>query len=116
MNTDRREDLIPKAEEVRFHMRETIEELDRMNHERVAFAGIPSGGGSTVRTEGAMQSPARRRLERRAHRVREHMLGAVEQLEIKALERIIPVIIAGAAAIFFLTIGFGFLLYRAVRR
>lgn len=116
MITDRREDLIRKAEEVRSHMRETIEELERMSHERVAYAGIPSSGGGAVRTEGALQSPERRRLERRADHVREHMLDAVEQLEIKARERILPVVIAGATAMFFLTIGFGFLLYRAVRR
>ncbi|NUQ78091.1 MAG: hypothetical protein HUU21_31555 [Polyangiaceae bacterium] len=115
MNTDRREDLIKKAEEVRSHMLETIEEFERLSHERVAYAGIPSSGPA-VRTEGGQSSPERRRLERRADRVREHMIDAIEQIELKARERIVPIVIAGAATMFFLTIGFGVLLYRAVRR
>lgn len=114
MNTDRREDLIRKAEEVKSHMIETLEEFERKSHERLVDPGAP-GGSSTVHTEGAESSPERRRLERKADHVRDHMIETVEELELRAREKIVPIVIASAAAMFLLTVGFGFLLYRAAR-
>jgi len=115
MNTDRREELIRKAEEVKSHMVETLEEFERLSHERVVNPYPSAQGGSTVRTEGAQESPERQRLERRADHVREHMIQKIEQLEFKARERILPIVVASAAAMFLLTVGFGILLYRAAR-
>ena len=116
MNTDRREELIRKAEEVRSHMLETLEEFERKSHVELAGASSARGSGTQVRTEEAATSPERRRLERKADRVRDHMIDTVEQLELKARERIIPIVIASSAALLLLTVGFGYLFYRAVRR
>jgi hypothetical protein len=115
MTTARREDLIRKAEEVRSHMLETLEEFERKSHERIAHSDMPGGDGTQVRTEGAQESPERQRLQRKADRVRNHMIDNIEELEVRARERIVPVALAGAAAMFLLTVGFGFLLYRAIR-
>lgn len=113
MNPDRREELTRRAEEVRSHMLESLEEFERKSHVELAGA---NGQGTRVRTEEAALSPERRRLERKADRVRDHMIDTVEKLEIKARERIIPIVVAGSAALLFLTVGFGVLFYRAVRR
>jgi hypothetical protein len=117
MNPDRREELRRKAEEVKSHMIETLEEFERKSHERVVYAGTegPMGADSHVQTEGAQQSPERQRLERKADHVREHMIDSLELLEIKAREKIVPIVVASAAAMFLLTVGFGILLYRAAR-
>lgn len=117
MSSNQRDELIRKAEEVKSHMLETLEEFERKSHERVVYAGSegPMGADSRVQTEGAQQSPERRRLERKADHVREHMIDSIEQLEIKARERIVPIVIASAAAMFLLTVGFGILFYRAIR-
>lgn len=112
-----RDELLRKAEEVKSHMLETLEEFERKSHERVVYAGTegPMGADSHVQTEGAQQSPERRRLEAKADHVREHMIDNLEQLEIKAREKIVPIAIASAAAMILLTVGFGILLYRAAR-
>jgi hypothetical protein len=113
MSTDRREELIRKANEVRSHMLHTLDEFERKS--QVEIAGT-YGGGTKVETEEAATSPERRRLERKADRVRDHMIDTVEQLELKARERILPIVIVSSAALLFLTVGFGFLCYRALRR
>ncbi len=114
MSTHSREELLRRAEEVRSHMLETLDEFERKSHERVVQPG-EHGGGSQVQTPEASSSPERMRLEREADHVRDHMIESIERLEIKARERIVPIVVASAAAMFLLTVGFGVLLYRALR-
>ncbi|HZF52625.1 MAG TPA: hypothetical protein VE093_28415 [Polyangiaceae bacterium] len=114
MSARSREELLRKAEEVRSHMLDTLEEFERKSHERVVQPG-EHGTGSHVQTPEAATSPERMRLEREADHVRDHMIDSIEQLEIKAREKIVPIAVASVAAMFLLTVGFGVLLYRALR-
>jgi hypothetical protein len=95
-------------------MLDTLEEFERKSHERVVQPG-EHGTGSHVQTPEAATSPERMRLEREADHVRDHMIDSIEQLEIKAREKIVPIAVASVAAMFLLTVGFGVLLYRALR-
>jgi hypothetical protein len=129
-----REDLLRRADEVRSHMIETLEQFERRSHDRIVDRDVapsePSEPASSERSP-ASSAPTpsepvplgnvkmmvqRRRLERRADRVRERLIDRIEGLERKARERIIPVVVVGGAVLAFLTIGFGVLLYRSIRQ
>lgn len=129
-----REHLLRRADEVRSHMIETLEQFERRSHDRIVDRDVePSERSEPASSE---QSPAssapipsepvplgnvkmmvqRRRLERRADRVRERLIDRIESLERKARERIVPVVVVGGAVLAFLTIGFGVMLYRSIRQ
>lgn len=134
-----RTELERKAEEVRSHLLSTAEELERISSHRLDGengasekdgdgarygAGNGAGNGATesaasgeasTGVSGAV-SPERKRLERRADRVREHLIDSVEALEQKARERILPIVVTGAAVLTLLTVGFAWMFYKTVKR
>lgn len=134
-----REDLLRRADEVRSHMLDTLEEFERRSHDRILNRDIAPGDAASSneassdeasRDEAQSAPPPsepvpignvktlvqRRKLERRADRVRERLIHRIEGLERKARERIIPVVVVGGAVLAFLTIGFGVMLYRSIRQ
>lgn len=128
-----REDLLRRADEVRSHMLDTLEEFERRSHDRILNRDIAPGDEASsdeASREEAQSAPTpsepvpignvrtmvqRRKLERRADRVRDRLVHRIEGLERKARERIIPVVVVGGAVLAFLTIGFGVMLYRSIR-
>jgi hypothetical protein len=110
-----REELLRKAGAVRSHMVANLEEYERKSHERIIMRGAGTGGGETVRTEEAATSTEREKLESKSDRVRNHLIDRIERIEVKARERILPIVIAGSVALAFLTVGFGVLLYRSLK-
>lgn len=130
-----RTELERKAEEVRSHLLSTAEELERISSHRLDGENGASekngdgarGGSGNGATESAASgeastgvsgavSPERKRLERRADRVREHLIDSVEALEQKARERILPIVVTGAAVLTLLTVGFAWMFYKTVKR
>jgi hypothetical protein len=130
-----RTELERKAEEVRSHLLSTAEELERISSHRLDGENGASGrsgddarygasdgatpsaasGEASTGVSGAV-SPERKRLERRADRVREHLIDSVEALEQKARERILPIVVTGTAVLALLTVGFAWMFYKTVKR
>lgn len=126
-----RTELERKAEEVRSHLLSTAEELERISGHRLdgdsgvsrrsgddaSDGAIPSAasGEASTGVSGAV-SPERRQLERRADRVREHLIDSVEALEKKARERILPIVVTGTAVLALFTVGFAWMFYKTVKR
>ena len=124
-------ELERKAEEVRSHLLSTAEELERISSHRLdgengasgqngdgaSYGAAPSAasGEASTGVSGAV-SPERKRLERRADRVREHLIDSVEALEQKARERILPIVVTGTAVLALLTVGFAWMFYKTVKR
>lgn len=120
-----REELERQAEQLRSHLLTTVEELERKSHVRITD---PANADDDERVEAAEAARSvdpgapvdgtvreQKRLERRADRVREHLIDSVETLEKKARERILPIVVTGGALLLVLTVGFGFLFYKAMK-
>lgn len=126
-----RTELERKAEEVRSHLLSTAEELERISSHRLDADHGANGDSGDGAGDGATQSaasgeastgvsgavsPERKRLERRADRVREHLIDSVETLEKKARERLLPIVVTGTAVLALFTIGFAWMFYKTVKR
>lgn len=120
-----REELERQAEQLRSHLLTTVEELERKSHVRITD---PANADDDERVEAAEAAKSvdagepvdgtvkeQKRLEKRADRVREHLIDSVETLEKKARERLLPIVVTGGALLLVLTVGFGFLFYKAMK-
>ena len=108
------EDLEQRAALLRSHVRESLEELERMSDERITQ--IPGGAGTIVRDSKAKDSPERERLEQRADEVRNDLVYRVGEMGRQARAKILPLVTVGGAALVLLTIGFGYMFYKTLRR
>ncbi|WP_437957937.1 hypothetical protein WME76_42705 [Sorangium sp. So ce119] len=103
------DDLEQRAALLRSHVRANLEELDRISVS-------PGGAHPAVRDSEAKNSPERERLEQRADAVREDLVSRIGEMERQAREKILPYVTLGGAVLVALTLGFGYVFYRSLRR
>ncbi|AUX46471.1 uncharacterized protein SOCE26_079770 [Sorangium cellulosum] len=108
-NTNGIDDLEQRAALLRSNVRASLEELDRITEH-------PGGATPAVRDNEAKDSPERERLERRADAVREDLVMRVGEMERQARAKILPFVTLGGAALVVLTLGFGYMFYKTLRR
>jgi hypothetical protein len=139
MITLEREELERRAARVREHLQQTAEELERKSahpsdtsSERAAEAQLDpdvsisetealttsddaSSGQDEQDGQDGLATPERKRLERRADRVRERLVDNVEALEEKAREKLLPIVVTGSALVLLFTVGFAWMFYRTMK-
>ncbi|WP_437734003.1 hypothetical protein [Sorangium sp. So ce1335] len=103
------DDLEQRAALLRSHVRANLEELERITV-------TPGAAGPAVRDSEAKNSPERERLEQRADAVREDLVSRVGEMERQAREKILPYVTLGGAILAVLTLGFGYMVYKSLRR
>ncbi|WP_437509060.1 hypothetical protein [Sorangium sp. So ce1099] len=108
------DDLEQRAALLRSNVRASLEELDRRNDALVT--PNPGGASPAVRDSEAKNSPERERLEQRADEVREDLVSRVGEIGRQARAKVVPFVTIGGAVLVVLTIGFGYMFYKTLRR
>lgn len=113
-NADGIDDLERRAALLRSQVRTNLEQIERISGEQITVS--PGGARTAVRDKEAKSSPERERLEQRADEVREDLVSRVDALGRQARAKIVPYVTLGGAILAVLTLGFGYMVYRSLRR
>lgn len=114
MNIQEREDLEREAADIRERLLHRAEELERISTTR-PISHHQEEPDPEVSVSDDSEPEERRRLERRADRVRERLANSVDALERKARERLLPIVVGGAALMVVLTAGYAWMFYRTMK-